>query len=211
MKRMLAIILAVVVLGGCWEPSHPDPPSPVPDDPNPGPIPPGPIPPGPIPPGPNPVPPGPNPVPPEPSEKISVRISKVVDGDTFTARMSGVMMPVTIHLYGVDAPEVDQEFGDRSKAYFEDLISQFGDDVQLQIVDDKSRWSKIAWLELSNGLIYNYETVRTGWAWERDSGIPELVRLAAEAQEHGYGIWRSVITEEPWAWRQLQGLSLIHI
>jgi len=201
----IIIILCTGLMVGCWgEPDYPAPPAPAPA---PGPAP-GPTPgPGPVPPDPN---PGPGPPAPGPTPDLvgeSVTINKIVDGDTFTVRMKGAFLPITIHVYGVDAPEADQEFGDRSKAYLEDLISQTSDEVTLQIVGDDSRRSKTAWVGLSNGWIYNYEVVRTGWAWERDSGVPELVKLADEARMQGYGIWQSAVSKEPWVWRQSMNIT----
>jgi endonuclease YncB( thermonuclease family) len=140
-------------------------------------------------------------------DEIGGTIKKIIDGDTVTAKIRGTLLPVTVHLFGIDAPELDQKWGERSKGYLEHLISETSKSVTFQIVQSNGRRSKVAWMRLQNGFVFNYEAVRLGWAWEKDSGDDELILLQEQAQKHSYGMWADTTKEEPWVWRADQGIT----
>ncbi len=93
-------------------------------------------------------------------QRFTARVLDVVDGDTLIlARGRG---QVTVRIYGIDAPEGGQAFGDRAKAQLASRVLGKLVDVLLRDVDVYGRL--VAELQLEGGDI-GEELVQSGAAW----------------------------------------------
>ena len=58
----------------------------------------------------------------------SVKVTSVTDGDTFKG-LTANNQQITYRIYGIDAPEKSQDYGDRSKQFLYEMI--FGKTVNI--------------------------------------------------------------------------------
>ena len=125
----------------------------------------------------------------------------VVDGDTFKVKVQGAIMDV--RLQGVDAPEIDQPFGQDARKILEQLIR----DRQIVLVfDDVDRYGRIvarAWVGRSD---ISREMILRGAAWfdAEYAHDEELYNIEQKARTDRRGLWALSLDErmEPWVWRR---------
>jgi len=103
----------------------------------------------------------------------------VTDGDTLTVRSdSGVA--TRIRLWGIDAPEKRQAYGNVSKRYLSSLA--FGKRVRVLVRDTDRYGRNVSEIILPDGRNANQEMVRAGYAWWYRRYAPDdavLARLEA--------------------------------
>lgn len=130
---------------------------------------------------------------------VSGKVVKVSDGDTFYLKTDG--KTYKIRMYGIDAPELHQQYGEESKKYLENLILDKNVDVNVKSQDRYGR--KVGKVIYKNKDI-NLEMIKSGNAWyyeyyarnERD------YRKAFEyAQENKLGLWQGKNIENPREYR----------
>ena len=142
-----------------------------------------------------------------------IRIVRVIDGDTVWVRQSGLwrwFFPgrnYSVRLYGIDAPESNQKYGDAATRGLRQLLRGGGYRMESMGTD---RYDRVV------GLIYrksreqsvNHAMVRQGWAHAyvryggKELDMPEAER---EARRERRGIWKSGREPElPERWRQRQ-------
>jgi endonuclease YncB( thermonuclease family) len=95
------------------------------------------------------------------AEMLHGKVVGVADGDTLTL-LSPDHIQTRIRLFGIDAPEKSQAFGQRSKASLSDLV--FGRDVDV-IVQTLDRYGRTVGRVSHKGNDINLEQVRQGMAW----------------------------------------------
>lgn len=128
----------------------------------------------------------------------------VSDGDTFTLLEEATKANVKVRLYGVDAPEKKQPFGEKSKQFASELC--FRKNVNIEVVNKDRYGRSVAYVYLEDGTNVNYELVKAGMAWhyKQFSKDPELDRLETEARKKRVGLWRDKDPTPPWEWRKQQ-------
>lgn len=125
---------------------------------------------------------------------------RVADGDTLTLRTADGQQE-KVQLFGIDAPEMEQDYGDRAKAELETRVLG----KQLRVTypgrDDFGR---------INGKVYvgeqyiNLILVQEGHAWHSDKYGPNEEDLRAaqqEARAAHKGLWADGTPREPWRFR----------
>lgn len=55
-------------------------------------------------------------------QTVKATVFRVIDGDTFIARVEGEKKPVTVRVIGFDAPEKDQPFGETATMFLKALL-----------------------------------------------------------------------------------------
>lgn len=137
-------------------------------------------------------------------KEIIGRVVKVSDGDTI--RVLQNKKEFKIRFFGIDAPEKDQAFGQKSKQKLSDLI--LGKEI-------KVLWNKRDQYRRYLGVVYlgelniNKEMVRYGlaWAYRRYSNDPEMIELEKFAKEKKIGLWVDENPTPPWKFRKNQRLD----
>ncbi len=84
----------------------------------------------------------------------------MADGDTITVLENRVQH--RIRLFGIDAPERYQDFGNRAKQFVSDLV--FGKQVRI-VKQDIDRYGRIVGTVYVGAVCVNEELIRSGLAW----------------------------------------------
>lgn len=125
-------------------------------------------------------------------------VVSVHDGDTLTLRHGDKLLK--LRLAGIDAPELDQAFGEQSRDYLRRLVLQRTVQVTLQTSDAYGR--NVAQVRVA-GVDVETEQVRHGMAWvyRQYNRDPLLLALEAEARAAQRGLWADKNPRAPWSWR----------
>jgi micrococcal nuclease len=128
------------------------------------------------------------------------RVVGIADGDTITVLHDG--RAEKIRLYGIDAPEKGQAFGDRAKQFTSELA--FGQTVSVRVRDHDRYRRTVGDVILPDGRSLNEELVRAGFAWwyRRYSRDRKLAHLEQEAREAHRGLWADPHPVPPWDFRR---------
>jgi endonuclease YncB( thermonuclease family) len=133
---------------------------------------------------------------------VTGKIVGVHDGDTVTL-LTAEKKQIKIRLEAIDAPEMGQEYGQKSKAALSDLV--FGKTVEVRISKEDRYGRSLAWIE-ADGISVNRRMVADGWAWQyleynRD---PDITAMQAKAKASHLGIWAAPNPPmPPWEFRKL--------
>ena len=135
-------------------------------------------------------------------EGFTARVVGVSDGDTITV-LTAEKTQRKIRLFGVDAPEMGQDFGARAKQAASDLCS--GKDVKILPRDTDRYGRTVAEVILPDGKNLEWELVDRGMAWWYEYYAPgdkELFRREFIAKKTKAGLWRQPDPIPPWDWRR---------
>lgn len=140
------------------------------------------------------------------AETYSARVVGVHDGDTVTV-LDGTRIQHKIRLAGIDAPELRQPFGQRSRQYLADLV--FRRDITLDCGKMDWRRTREVCVVIVDGQDINLQQVQAGYAWwyraYRREQTPEQRHAYASAEgaarEAGIGLWADDNPTSPWEWR----------
>ncbi|MEQ1597216.1 MAG: thermonuclease family protein [Casimicrobium sp.] len=140
------------------------------------------------------------------------RVIGVADGDTITV-LDALKRQHKIRLSGIDAPEGDQAFGQRSKQTLSDCA--FGKEATVE-GDKTDRYGRTVGLVVVAGADCNLCRVELGMAWhyvkyagERpasESNAYAAAEVAARAAKRG--LWVDPHAMPPWEWRR--GRQQVH-
>jgi endonuclease YncB( thermonuclease family) len=127
-------------------------------------------------------------------------VVSVRDGDTLTVLID--RQQVRVRLTEIDAPELGQPFGKRSRQSLSELC--FGKTAELE-VRDADRYGRTLARVTCAGTDANAEQVRRGYAWTytRYAGPDSpLHALQEEARAARRGLWKDPVPVPPWNWRR---------
>lgn len=132
-------------------------------------------------------------------ELISIRVTKISDGDTVRAIVSGEEK--RIRLWGIDAPEKNQSFGKKSKKNLGNLLEN--SDIQLKIIGI-DRYKRTLGILYSKDKNINLQMVKDGYAWAYRKYNKESEYLEAQntAKEKKLGLWEELEPTPPWEFRK---------
>lgn len=157
-----------------------------------------------------------------------MRSTTVHDGDSFKcAQTSGKV--VTLRLYGIDAPEAKQPYGQASRKKLVELLSRRTLDAQTMDTDRYGRTVAVVRIvgvartvgaastvtarqmgneAMVNEAVVNEAMVRAGLAWVYDQYCADedicagLRQAEAEARRAKRGLWAQADPTPPWVWRR---------
>ena len=137
-----------------------------------------------------------------PASAWPARISSVSDGDTIKVLRDGSV--VTIRLYGIDAPELDQPFGKAARRCLAALVSHKSVDIEPVTADSYQRIVSV--VRLTDGTLVNSHLVEAGCAWVyprycRRKCCLEWRELEEAARRASRGLWKDPHPVPPWKWR----------
>lgn len=133
---------------------------------------------------------------------FAARVVKVADGDTLTA-VTEDNKTLKIRLFGIDAPEKKQDYGQKSQKALSGMINRKDIDVEIVAGDKYGRFVGIIYL---GNKIINEEMIKRGHAWvyQRYCTKPECrkwVDLEEEARSKRKGLWKDSDPLPPWEFR----------
>ncbi|MGB6129289.1 MAG: thermonuclease family protein [Psychrilyobacter sp.] len=129
------------------------------------------------------------------------KVIKVYDGDTITILVDG--KKEKIRFFGIDAPEMKQNYGVESRNFVRSKI--MGKKVKVKIVNTDKYGRKVGKIYYSNNRYLNLECVKTGNAWwyEYYAKKEYDLKLAQEqARRSRKGLWREKNPVNPYKWRK---------
>ena len=138
--------------------------------------------------------------------ELQGRVVRVADGDTLTLRdAQGVQH--RIRLQGIDAPEMEQPFGDRSRQYLIDLV--YRREVTV-VFSRRDTFDRAVGVILLDGEDINLRMVAAGKAWH----FSRMARHQPAADRQAYadaeqaarqarlGLWTDPNPVPPWDFRR---------
>lgn len=128
------------------------------------------------------------------------RVIKVADGDTLTV-LGERREQLKCRLYGIDAPEKRQAYGQASRQSLAEL--SFGRSARIDIVG-RDRYGRAICRIVVAGVDVNKEQIARGMAWMYRRYASDRAYSDAEstAQARRIGIWREARPVPPWAFRR---------
>lgn len=136
------------------------------------------------------------------AQRFSVKVVGISDGDTFTA-INDDNLQLKIRIYGIDAPEKKQAFGNKSKEFLSSLI--FNKKVTVD-VDSKDRYGRyIARVYTPDGKDVSMLMIHEGMAWHFTRYDNTEVYAASErvARSAKRGLWSDPHPVAPWDFRTM--------
>ena len=124
----------------------------------------------------------------------------VHDGDTLTVLVE--RREVKVRLTDIDAPELKQAFGTRSRQSLAELC--FGKEASLD-VRGRDRYKRTLAIVTCAGTEANVEQVRRGFAWTYTRyarANSPLIAIQSEARSAHRGLWADPAAVAPWDWRR---------
>lgn len=128
------------------------------------------------------------------------KVTAVKDGDTIEMLVNG--KPMRIRLFGVDAPEKGQPFGEKSKQFTANLC--FGKVVKAREISKDQYRRVVAEISLPDNTSLNYKLLQAGLVWHYKNFSKNEVWAAAErkAKKEKLGLWKDAHPIAPWDWRK---------
>lgn len=134
------------------------------------------------------------------------KVASIANGNTFTV-LNEDKQQVRIRLYGIEAPEGGQAFGNRATQF---VNAQLSNRPVVEIVTKHIDLSGriVAVVILPDGRNLNEEIVRAGYAWVYPRYCLEMPmcihwgNLQQEAREARRGLWMEEAPIPPWEWRR---------
>lgn len=128
---------------------------------------------------------------------LSGQVVKISDGDTITI-LTQEKQQVKVRLYGIDAPEKKQPYGQKSKQFLSNLIA--GRSVEIQ-EKGKDRYKRVLGIVYLDGLDINEQMVLNGYAWAYVKYSKIYASQELKARSQNLGLWRDKPIP-PWEWRK---------
>ena len=128
------------------------------------------------------------------------RVVGISDGDTLTALRAG-REKLKCRLYGIDAPEKKQAFGQASKLSLSEM--SFGRTATIDVVG-RDRYGRAICKIAVDGVDVNKQQIVRGMAWMYRRYAKDRTYSDAEvrAQSRRIGIWRDNQPVPPWDFRR---------
>ena len=139
------------------------------------------------------------------AETLTGRVVSIADGDTLTL-LDATNQQHKIRLSGIDAPEKNQDFGQKSKTSLSAMA--FNQPAQAEC-RKRDMYQREVCVVIVEGKDVGLEQIREGMAWwyqhySKDQTPQERAEYAqAEfvAKMHRNGLWNSKNPTPPWDWR----------
>lgn len=133
-----------------------------------------------------------------------IKVEKVIDGDTINAKYNN--FPIKIRLYGIDAPEKTQAYGEESKKELEKILAR-NTDILFELLDNDRYNRKVGIIHLGKGESVQIKLIQSGSAWinAKYCTIPlcsywtDLEKIAKQEKQ---GLWKENNSVPPWEWRK---------
>ena len=133
------------------------------------------------------------------------KITKVIDGNTFEVEMkTGEKKHETVVLYGIDAPELQQQYGKASQGHLKKMLYA---EVEIEYKNRDPKQNMVAMVyhtdKKGNKTCLNYDLVEQGYAWKfQHVNDKKLEQLEKKARKNRAGLWKNANPIPPWEYRK---------
>jgi endonuclease YncB( thermonuclease family) len=130
-------------------------------------------------------------------EVFQATVTAVEDGDSLIVKSLAGGDTSTVHIAGVDAPELTQPGGEDAKTFLRDLVAGRTVTVRLTSVSER-----LARIEI-NGSDISVSLIKAGMAWHcpRFADESDLTAAEADARQARRGFWKLRQPTPPWLHR----------
>ena len=128
---------------------------------------------------------------------LSGKVVSIHDGDTITVLQN--KQQIKVRLFGIDAPELKQPYGKKSKQFLANLIA--GKVVEVE-PKGKDRYKRTLGIVHYKDQDINAQMVLNGYAWAYVKYSKIYVDQEKTARENKRGLWQSSDPTPPWEWRK---------
>ena len=134
------------------------------------------------------------------AQKFTVKVTSISDGDTFGA-INNDNLQLKIRIWGIDAPEKKQAFGNKSKEFLSSLI--FGKRITIDVQSKDGYGRYIANVYSPDGKDVALLMLHEGMAWHFTKYDNNKVYSDAEnvARKAKRGLWSESSPIAPWDFR----------
>ncbi len=137
-------------------------------------------------------------------EILKGKVVNVIDGNTFEM-IADDNETYKIMLFGVDSPELEQEYGDKAKKLLEKLLLNKNITARIQGKDRKG--TRLGITEVNGADDARIELLEAGLAWTAERNpIQDLESIREKAKEKGKGLWKENEPTPPWIFRRQQSM-----
>ncbi len=137
------------------------------------------------------------------AETYTAKVVSVPDGDSLNIVRGAGAKSEKVILYGVDCPEMGQEFGQEARAFTDGAC--YKKEVKVEESGKDSKGRIIGVIYLADGTNLNQQLVEKGLAWWSDKYAPNdktLKDLFTAAKAQKIGLWASATKPvPPWLFR----------
>lgn len=126
-------------------------------------------------------------------------VEYVTDGDTINIKSEDKIY--VIRLYGIDAPEKNQPYGNKVTTFLKDKLES----KQVTInYSSKDRYGRIIGKVYYDGIYINELLIKIGgvWHYKQYSNDVDLNTAEQSAKKNRLGIWNQELVIPPWEWRK---------
>jgi len=134
------------------------------------------------------------------NEYFEAEVISIIDGDTIEIKHNTEFSKLRI--FGIDAPELDQEFGQESRTFLKGLLQ--GKKVKV-FYKDKDKYGRILALIRYENNDIGKMMVEKGYAWAYVYYSEIYVKEQIKAKEQDLGLWANQNAIEPYKWRKKEG------
>lgn len=136
------------------------------------------------------------------AQKFAVKVVAISDGDTFTG-LNSDNLQLKFRIYGIDAPEKKQAFGNRSKEYLSSLI--FGKTVTVDVQSQDGWGRQISYVYTPEGEDVSLIMIKEGMAWHfvKYDSTEKYSSAEAESRSAKKGLWIDNAPIAPWDYRAM--------
>jgi endonuclease YncB( thermonuclease family) len=133
-------------------------------------------------------------------DSVDGKALRIVDANTVVIQNDKGKQE-TVHMSGIDAPEIDQPDGIYAQEQLAKLIG--GKEIRIDAKEQLRPGIRIANLYVGKVWV-NFEMVQSGFAWVAPGRDPDATLLVAEgrARVEGRGLWGQANPTAPWIWRE---------
>ncbi len=130
------------------------------------------------------------------------KVTSVHDGDSMRVRCPGHQKTIPVRLDQIDAPEINQAHGTKSRDYLRSVCA-----IGTQVVikePELDQYNRTLGQVYCNGVDVNAVMVKSGSAWVYDYYVRDrsLYDLQKQARSQKLGLWGNPNAVAPWKFRQ---------
>lgn len=135
---------------------------------------------------------------PEHRHELTGTVVKVLDGDSFWLDHGDAVTKIRLRF--VDAPELDQPYGDKAKAFTEKFVKG----QQVTVYPFGKSYDRVLATAYVGDKSLIEELVKAGLGWidQRYTKNKKLLALEKEAIQKRVGLWAQSTPKPPWEWRK---------
>ncbi|MXN88780.1 thermonuclease family protein [Pasteurella canis] len=142
----------------------------------------------------------------EASHTLHCKVVSISDGDTFNCLLKNNKQ-LRVRLWGIDAPERNQAFGQKAKQFLGKLIHK--KQVKLAVTGYDQYQRTLAEVYTLQGKNINVAIVKAGMAWvyKKYNAMPIYLQAQHKAKQQNLGLWQDPHPIEPEKWRKQKRIA----